>query len=228
MAWTVVLAVSFGVGVAGSWAQEGGKDKPVEKAKEKALEYGKEKLDGMKPGTSGEPMDMQKMMEEMAKIAAPGPEHEKLKTKVGKWNVTSVWTMPDGKQEKSTGTAEIKPVLDGRFITEEIHMVNDENKMPFDGFGISGFDKQKGKYVGAWADNMCTALWTMEGTSDPSGRVFTSFMEGECPMTKEHVKHRMVTEISGDDKMVMKMWEQRGTAPESTNPVGEVTYTRIK
>lgn len=225
--WMMVLGLAFGVGAVTSWAQDPAKpkDKAIEKAKEKVKEEVEKKLGGDKTGApTKEAMD--KMMEQMIKDAAPGPEHVHFKTLVGKWDVTGTFFMPGvDTPSHSTGTAEYKLILDGRFVVEDLHAVGVEDKQPFSGYGISGFDKNKGKYVGTWMDSMGTGISTSEGTLDPSGKIMTSTLEGFDCMTKQSKKSKMTEEKVAEDKFVMKMYD---TIEGQETMTMEVTYTRKK
>jgi hypothetical protein len=96
--------------------------------------------------------------------AKPGAEHEKLKAFVGTWELTV-----EGVKEK--GSAEIKSILGGRFITEDV-------KVPFGGFtmewhGVMGYDRAKKQYTGVWFDNMANTTESGTGEADSTGRVIS-------------------------------------------------------
>src|SRR5438309_1548624 len=69
-----------------------------------------------KPGAPSQE-EMQKMMAEMEKAAAPGPEHKALQDNVGNWTATSKMYMDPSKPPmESQGTEKVESVLGGRFI----------------------------------------------------------------------------------------------------------------
>src|SRR5262245_53982914 len=79
------------------------------------------------------------------KAGEPGPEFANLKAFVGTWELTV-----EGVKEK--GSAEIKSIIGGRFITEDV-------KVPLGSFsmewhGVLGYDRAKKQYTGIWFDNM--------------------------------------------------------------------------
>jgi len=112
----------------------------------------------------------QKEMDEMMKMAAPGPNHEKLKECVGSWkaSVKSFWT---GQPQVSEGTAEMQMILGGRYLEQRFKgtMMN----MPFEGYGLTGFDKAKGSYQSVWLDNSSTGMMFTEGTTSDDGKTVT-------------------------------------------------------
>ncbi len=63
--------------------------------------------------------DQAEMMAKWQAFATPGAEHERLKSKVGKWNVTNkMWVIPDAPDSESTGTAEYQMIMDGRYLED--------------------------------------------------------------------------------------------------------------
>ena len=108
----------------------------------------------------------------MPSLAAPGPEHKPLQKLVGNWELSM-----EGSEKK--GTARIKSLWDGRFVTEEV-------TLPFGGFtlewnGIYGYDKHKKKYTAVWVDNMDTNTESGEGDIDKEGKVLTLKGQHEDP-----------------------------------------------
>lgn len=94
----------------------------------------------------------------------PGPEHANLEAFVGTWELTV-----DGVQEK--GSAEIKSILGGRFITEDVYL-------PFGAFtmewhGVIGYGRGKEQYTGVWFDNAGNTTRSDSGEADETGRVLS-------------------------------------------------------
>src|SRR5262245_31487326 len=83
--------------------------------------------------------DMAAMMAAWAKHATPGPEQKKLDPWVGSWTFTiKMWMDPDAPPTESTGTAERKWELDGRFLRDDTK--GEFSGMPFVGIGYTGYD----------------------------------------------------------------------------------------
>ncbi len=165
-------------------------------------------------------------MQEYMKIAAPSEHHKKLEPLIGKWNTTSkMWMGGPGSQAmESSGTSERKWIHGGRYVLDEHkgqHM-----GMPHEGSGITGYDNYRNMYTSVWCDNMSTAILTMKGTVDPSGKTFTYFGEMDEPGLK--VAGRMVkyvTRILDNDKHVFEIIDLHAG---DNYKVIEVTYTRVK
>src|SRR5918996_1320001 len=68
------------------------------------------------------PMDPEAMMEVYAKLAKPGEPHKLFATLTGSWTTkTKEWMEPGKPPVESTGAAEMKMLLDGRFLYQEFN-----------------------------------------------------------------------------------------------------------
>jgi hypothetical protein len=185
-------------------------------------------------GMGGPAMEeMKKMQEKMMAVMTPGEHHKALEKRAGSWKTTmKVWMMgPGGPAMTSTGTAEVRKVLDGRFLLEEMNgemkMPGPDGKvqsMPFKGMGMFGYDNYKNMYVGTWADSMGTQLLNYMGMSAPGSDTITCYGQMDEPML--NVSGRMVkyeTKIISDDKHVFSMYDLHA-GPDYK--VVEVTYER--
>jgi uncharacterized protein DUF1579 len=93
-----------------------------------------------------------------------GPEYANLKAFVGTWELTV-----EGVKEK--GAAQIKSILGGRFITEDV-------KVPFgtismEWHGVLSYDRVKKQYTGIWFDNMGNTTQSGSGEADKTGRILS-------------------------------------------------------
>ncbi len=170
----------------------------------------------------GEP-DMAAMMKMFQEMSAPGKEHEALKPMIGSFNCTTkFWQAPGAPPDESTSTAERKWILGGRYMAEEFK--GTAMGMPFEGFGVTGYDKLQKHYHGYWVDSMSTGMFTHTGSVDASGKTFTFTGENFDPMTMAKQKTRTTVEIINNDKEVMKMF---GPGPDGKEFMNlEITCTR--
>lgn len=166
----------------------------------------------------------QAMMAEMAKYAAPGPEHKILDATVGKWKMVSKAWMGPGEPAVTEGTAEWEWILGGRFLVYRGH--GTMMGQPFEGFEVLGYDRKAKGYVGFWADNMGTGFWPMSGgTYDEATKALTFNVEWPNPMGPGTMPYKMVTKILSHDSHVFTMSTVR-SGKEMTEM--EITYTRAK
>ena len=168
------------------------------------------------------PMDPQAMMEVYAKLAQPGKPHKLFATLVGRWTTrTKEWMEPGKPPSESTGSAEMKMLLDGRFLYQEIN-----GKMmgqPFSGIGIDGYDNLRNKYVTAWMDTMGTGIFLMEGTASADGKTIT--LTGRHPQPGGgYMAHRAIWQIVGPDTQIFEMWGTHHGGQETK--ILEIRYDR--
>jgi hypothetical protein len=160
-------------------------------------------------------------MAAMMKLAAPGPQHEQLKKMAGTWKVSNKSWFQPGEPVVSQGTATSEMILGGRFL-RETHK-GDFNGMPFEGFGLTGYDNFKKEYVGVWMDNFGTGVMTSHGTMDATGKLLTMYAEYDDPMSGGKKKVKMVTKLESDTRHVFSMYDLGGG---KENLQMEITYTR--
>ncbi|QPD05362.1 MAG: hypothetical protein Nkreftii_003136 [Candidatus Nitrospira kreftii] len=168
------------------------------------------------------PMDPQAMMELWKQAATPGEPHKLFATLAGSWITnTKEWMEPGKPPTESTGSAEMKMLLGGRFLYQEYnsHMMG----QPFSGVGIDGYDNLTKKYVTAWIDTMGTGIFIMEGTASVDGKTIT--LKGSHPEPGGgKMSHRAVWKIIDTNNQTFDMYGTHHGQKEMK--VLEITYTR--
>ena len=115
-------------------------------------------------------MDPQAMMELYKTLATPGEPHKQLANLAGSWTTkTKSWMEPGKPPMESTGSAEMKTLLDGRFLQQEF--TGEMMGQPFSGMGIEAYDNLRKKYVSVWIDTMGTGIFMMVGAFARSSRL---------------------------------------------------------
>jgi len=186
--------------------------------------------EGMTPPS---PEDMQKMMDAWMVVMQPGPKHEFLNQFIGSWDTkTKMWFGgPGTPATESTGSSEIKWILDGRFIQETANssfMMPDAtgkmNEIPFQGIGTTGYDNYRNLYTGVWMDSLGTQMLSMKGSASPDGKKLTSYGEMDEPMLK--VTGRMVKYVITIKDENHYIFESFDLHAGDNYKVLEITYTR--
>ena len=164
------------------------------------------------------------MMEAWMKAATPGDAHKKLEPFVGNWDVkVKSWMSPGAPVMESTGSAETRWILGGRYIEEKFQ--GNFMGQPFNGVGYTGYDNTRKQYSSTWMDNMSTAVMHSAGLSDPSGKVmaFAATMADPTAGGKD-VRIEMRITVPDNDHHMMEMW---GPAPDGKMYRSmEISYTR--
>jgi hypothetical protein len=167
-------------------------------------------------------MDPQAMMEMYKKLATPGEPHKLFATLTGSWTTTTKsWMEPGKPPMESTGTAEMKMLLDGRFLYQEF--TGEMMGQPFSGVGIDGYDNIQKKYVTAWMDTMGTGIFLMEGTASPDGKTIT--LRGQHPEPGGgHMSHRAIWTLVDPNNQTFHMYGTHHGGKEMK--MMEITYSR--
>jgi len=168
------------------------------------------------------PMDPQAMMEVYTKLAAPGEQHKQLASLAGSWTTkTKEWMEPNKPPTESTGSAEMKILLDGRFLQQEL--TGQMMGQPFSGIEITAYDNLLKRYVTSWMSTMGTGIFTMEGTASTDGKTIT--LKGQhAEPGGGYMKHRAIWKIVDSNTQTFDMY---GTHPGGKEwKMMEMTYTR--
>lgn len=168
------------------------------------------------------PMDPQAITELWKQAATPGEPHKLFATLAGSWTTTTKeWMEPGKPPTESTGTAEMKMLLDGRFLYQEYN--SQMMGQPFSGVGIDGYDNMTKKYVTAWVDTMGTGIFLMEGTASADGKTIT--LKGSHPEPGGgKMLHRAVWKIIDQNNQTFDMYGTHHGQKEMK--VLEIIYTR--
>ncbi len=168
------------------------------------------------------PMDQQAMMEMWKKLGTPGEPHKLFATLAGSWTTTTKeWMEPGKPPTESTGTAEMKMLLEGRFLYQEYN--SQMMGQPFSGIGIDAYDNLTKKYVTAWVDSMGTGIFMMDGTASPDGKTIT--LKGSHPEPGGgKMTHRAVWKIVDNNTQTFDMYGAHRGGKEMK--MLQITYTR--
>jgi hypothetical protein len=167
-------------------------------------------------------MDQQAMMEEFKRLSVPGEPHKQLASLAGSWTTTTKeWMEPGKPPMESAGTAEMKMLLDGRFLQQDFtgNMIG----QPYSGVGLTAYDNLRKKYVSTWIDSMGTGIFVMEGTASADGKTIT--LRGQHAMPGGgQMTHRAVWKIVDSNTQTFDMYGTHQGGKEMK--VMEITYAR--
>ncbi|MBX3332124.1 MAG: DUF1579 domain-containing protein [Nitrospira sp.] len=168
------------------------------------------------------PMDEKAMMELWKQAATPGEPHKLFASLAGSWTTqTKEWMEPGKPPMESTGTADMKMLLDGRFLYQEY--TGQMMGQPFSGVGIDAYDNMTKKYTTAWMDSMGTGIFIMEGKASADGKTIT--LKGSHPEPGGgRMSHRAVWSIRDADNQTFEMYGSHGHGKEMK--MLEIVYTR--
>ncbi|MBI1854232.1 MAG: DUF1579 domain-containing protein [Planctomycetes bacterium] len=161
--------------------------------------------------------------EEAFEFDGPGPPHKALAKLAGEYTTATKFTMSGAPAEETKGTATLKMILGGRFLSEE----NATTFMgePTQGMHLLGYNNAGSRYEAAWLYTGSTAILNLTGTSKDDGKTISlegSFDDGAGGKTTLRIVLRTVDA----DHFVetLKSVESDG----NEGPTLETTYTRKK
>ena len=167
-------------------------------------------------------MDQQSMMELYKQLATPGEPHKLFASLAGSWTTTTKeWMEPGKPPTESTGSAEMKMLLDGRFLYQEFN--SQMMGQPFSGIGIDGFDNLRKRYVTAWFDTMGTGIFLMEGTASADGKTITLKGQHNEPGGGQ-MTHRAIWKIVDSNSQTFDMFGTHHGGKEMK--MLEIAYSR--
>lgn len=167
-------------------------------------------------------MDEQAMMEVYQKLATPGEPHKLFASLAGSWTTTTKeWMEPGKPPTESTGSAEMKMLLNGRFLYQEYN--SQMMGQPFSGIGIDGYDNLRKRYVTTWIDTWGTGIFQMEGTASADGKTITLKGQHDEPGGGK-MTHRAIWKIVDSNTQTFDMYGTHHGGKEMK--VLEIAYTR--
>lgn len=175
---------------------------------------------------SGDQAAMQAMMQAWEKAATPGPQHRQLAEHfAGTWNTKqTMWMDPSAPPAESTGKDVSEAIFGGRQVRTTF--TGSMMDQAFEGFGLTGYDNTRGKYVSLWTDSMSTGLFVSEGDYDPATKTYSFSGQMPDPMKPgTTITMRDSIRIVDADHHVMEMFETRDGKEVRTMLI---EYTRAK
>jgi len=154
----------------------------------------------------------------------PGMHHGHLARAAGTWDAIVEFYGPPGTPPQVSKAVEVN-TLDGSGLWLISEFKGQYGGQPFQGHGMTGYDPDKGRYTGVWADSMSTTPMISQGTCDGTGRVRTMTSEGSG-MDGKPTTWKMIVEEKGADTRVFTMSTHGPDGRDQA--MMKITYTRRK
>ena len=161
--------------------------------------------------------------EKYSSYATPDVGHQLLKRMVGTWNTSAKIYDISGKYKVAEAVATIKPILDGRFFTEEVVEKNSE----FRGTGIYGYDTAKKEFFFLWVDNMSTGQQSSLGKGSADGNSFVLKSEATELCEGGKVTFTKTYKVDGPDKILYELFVKNDGNKKEFKAM-EIVYNRAK
>ncbi len=156
-----------------------------------------------------------------AQAPQAGPDHARLSTMVGVWDVdVTFWLRPGGPGIASKGVSTIQPLFGGLFIEEKIE--GTLNGVPFTTLAWTGFNTVTKRYEATRIASTNTIRIAETGGYDESTKQFE--LKAEYPLAGDTWHQRTVIQSTSADTMTATSYLSFGTVPEWKGV--EIRYTR--
>jgi len=146
-----------------------------------------------------------------AATAIAAPEHERLKTLCGTWDVELTFRFqPGGPAITTKGTSTIRPLFNGSFIEEKIE--GTLNGVPFTTLAWTGFNTATHQYEATRIASTNTSRIAETGTYDESTGQFE--LKADYALAGETWHQRTIIQPTSADAMVAISYLSFGTVAE--------------
>ena len=168
------------------------------------------------------PMDPQEMIEIYTKLATPGEPHKLFTSLAGSWTTkTKEWMDPQKPPIESNGSADMRMLLDGRYLQQEI--TGNMHERPFSAIWTIAYDNLLKQYVSTWISTMGTGIFMMDGTASADGKTIT--LTGQhAEVGGGHMTHRAIWRIVDSNTQEFVMYGTHHGGKEMK--MFETIYTR--
>ncbi len=170
--------------------------------------------------------DQAEMMANWMATTQPNRFHKRLGRYVGDFDyVMKMWMAPGAAPMETKGEA----TTSWLFADKWTKMETEYNMMGMNikGFGVTGYNSFKKKYVGTWCDSFGTQMLYMEGNYIGDDKTLIMYGLMDEPMTGEHDKMvKYVIREEDDDNYTFEIHDM--PIGEEGTKVIEINYTRTK
>ncbi|QEC52671.1 uncharacterized protein DUF1579 [Anseongella ginsenosidimutans] len=152
--------------------------------------------------------DQEAMQKAWMEYMTPGEMHKMLAEDDGEWtSEITFWMAPDAPPTTTSGTSTNRMIMDGRY--QESVFSGEMNGMPFEGIGVTGYDKARKVFVTTWIDNMGTGMMYLEGQWNEADKSITFRGTMTDPLSGGEVEIKQVIKRIDEDTQVMEMYDTR-------------------
>ena len=146
--------------------------------------------------------------QEPPEMEKPGEHHKHLEMMAGTRDVKSKFYMIPGQTIEMTGMEVAKMQPGGFWLISDI--TGKFMGAPFHGHSVLGYDAQKKRYVGMWADSIASYMVSSTGTCSKDGKVNTMISKSYDPVQKRELTYKQVTEIKDANTKIFHAYDVRG------------------
>lgn len=154
--------------------------------------------------------------------STPGDMQKMLAKSEGKWvGVVTMWMTPEAEPMEMKCETVNSMELGGRYLQNK--STGNMMGMPFEGWGITGYDNARKIFFSTWIDNMGTGIMYLEGSWDNEKQMMVMTGKGTDPMSGKSIDIKETIQFNGDNEEVMTQYVMMGDKEFKTM---EIKFTR--
>ena len=141
-------------------------------------------------------------MEKLKKLAGLTDESRLLSTLAGTWDyIVKYRTDEDADPQMSSGAMTNEMVVGGRFLSSKTTLILNvgEQNIPYEGWGLLGYDTAKNVFTSVWADTLHTGVITGTGKYDEKLKTIEEKGRFTLPLSGKEHAYRSELQWTGDD-----------------------------
>lgn len=144
-----------------------------------------------------------KIIKQLEESGAPAQEHLMLSALAGTWYYTvKYWTdEKTAEPQISSGLMTNKMALNDRFLHSETHLILNigGQNIPYEGWGMLGYDTEEKVYTSVWFDNMRTGIMTGKGSYNEERKTIEEKGSFTHPLLKGAQTYRAVLQFIDEE-----------------------------
>jgi hypothetical protein len=157
----------------------------------------------------GKPGDMPRVekldhatMEKLRTLAEPAEQDRLLSSLTGTWDYTLKYQAnEDADPQISSGAMTNEMAVGGRFLSSKTALILNvgEQNIPYEGWGLLGYDAAKGVFTSVWADTMHTSVITGAGKYNEKLKTIEEKGRFTLPLSGKEQAYRSELQWTGGD-----------------------------
>ena len=141
-------------------------------------------------------------MKKLAKLSEPSAQHRTLSSLTGTWDYTlKYWTKEDSDAQTSSGTLTNEMILGDQFLSSKTGLILNigGQNIPYEGWGILGYDATKNVFTSVWIDTMRTGMMSGSGQYNEERKIIEEKGHFTHPLLEKEQAYRAELQFIDDD-----------------------------
>lgn len=141
-------------------------------------------------------------VKKLRQLAEPTAQHQMLSSLAGTWNYIAAFKpSEDADPQTSAGAMTNEMVVGGRFLSSKTSLILNvgEQNIPYEGWGLLGYDSANGVFTSVWADTMHSNVIEGAGKYNEKQKTIEEKGRFTLPLSGKEQAYRAELQWEGDD-----------------------------